>query len=129
MRCCSSSFQVKLEKAQDGHVTQGVGGGVEMVRDWKMSFVANRAQMLYKAVSKPLFGLTDVEETTLGATDAVDHIDRCAGEPLPDVKDFMYGMVSVKYRHLRYPKLSMLLKNVGSSLMVAGVSLRSLLNR
>eukprot|EP00061_Rhincodon_typus_P007435 g29129.t1 len=28
--------------------------------------------MLYKTVSKPLFGLTDVEEGTLGAADIVD---------------------------------------------------------
>eukprot|EP00061_Rhincodon_typus_P012305 g37948.t1 len=78
---------VTLEAAQDGHVTQGVGGGVEVVRNWKvLSFVANRVHVLYKAISEPLLGLTDVEEATSGAVDAIDHIDRCAGEPLSDVK-------------------------------------------
>eukprot|EP00061_Rhincodon_typus_P006715 g27669.t1 len=76
-----------LEDSQDGHVTQGVGGEFEMVCDQKLlSFVVNGAQVLYKAVSQPPFGFTDVEEATLGAVDAVDHIDECAGEPLSDVK-------------------------------------------
>eukprot|EP00061_Rhincodon_typus_P009072 g32258.t1 len=90
MRCCSSSFRVAfvtLEEAQDGHVTQLVGGGVEMFCDWKvLSFVANRAQALHKAVSEPLLDLTDIEETTLGTADAIDHVDGCSGEPLSDVK-------------------------------------------
>eukprot|EP00061_Rhincodon_typus_P002163 g16790.t1 len=74
------SFVVILEEAQDGHV-------VEVVRDQEvLSFVANRVPVLYKAVSEPLLGLTDVEEATSGATDAIDHIDGCAGEPLTDVK-------------------------------------------
>eukprot|EP00061_Rhincodon_typus_P001947 g16215.t1 len=82
-----SSVIVTLEEARDGRVVQGVGGGVEMVHDWKvLSFVANRAQVLYKAVCEPSLGLTDVEEAASGAADAVDHIDRCAGEPLSDVK-------------------------------------------
>eukprot|EP00061_Rhincodon_typus_P000694 g12469.t1 len=76
-----------LEKAQGGHVIQGVGGGIEVVRDWEvLSFVANRAQVLYKAVSRPPLGLTDVEEATLGAADAVYHINGCAGEHLSDVE-------------------------------------------
>eukprot|EP00061_Rhincodon_typus_P001500 g14970.t1 len=79
---------VTLEGAQDGHVTQGMGGGVEMVCNWKMlSLVVNRVQTLYKAVSEPLLGLTDVEEATSEAADTIDHIDRCAGELLSDVKD------------------------------------------
>eukprot|EP00061_Rhincodon_typus_P007264 g28793.t1 len=70
---------VTLEEAQDGHVVQGVGGGVEVVRDWKvLSFVTNRVQMFYKAVSEPLFGLTDVEEATPGAANAIDRIGGCA---------------------------------------------------
>eukprot|EP00061_Rhincodon_typus_P008388 g30948.t1 len=78
---------VTLEEAQDGHVTQGVGGGVETVRDWKaLSFVAYRVQMLYKAVSEHPLGLTDVEEATPGAADAVDHIGGCAGVPLSNVE-------------------------------------------
>eukprot|EP00061_Rhincodon_typus_P001155 g13889.t1 len=69
---------VTLEEAQVGHVTQGVGEGVEVVHDWKvLSFVANRAQVLYKAVSDPLLGLTDVEEATLGTANAIDHIGGC----------------------------------------------------
>eukprot|EP00061_Rhincodon_typus_P002289 g17089.t1 len=78
---------VTLEETQDGHVTQGVRGGVEVVRDWKvLSFAVNKAQVFYKMVSEPLLGLTNAEEATSGAADAVDHIDRCAGEPLSDIE-------------------------------------------
>eukprot|EP00061_Rhincodon_typus_P004045 g21620.t1 len=67
---------VALEEAQDGHVTRGVGGGVKMVGDRKvLSFVMYRVHMLYKVVSEPLLGLTNVEEATLGATDTVDQVD------------------------------------------------------
>eukprot|EP00061_Rhincodon_typus_P007446 g29153.t1 len=53
-----------LEEAQGGHVAMGV----EMVCNWKMlSFVMNRTQAFYKAVSKPLPGLTNAEEATLAA--------------------------------------------------------------
>eukprot|EP00061_Rhincodon_typus_P002461 g17623.t1 len=89
MRCCSfaGGVIVTLEGAQDGHVTQGVGGGVEVVRDRKvLSFVVNGAQMLYKVVSEPLLSLTDVEEATSGTADAIDHISRSAGEHLSDVE-------------------------------------------
>eukprot|EP00061_Rhincodon_typus_P004754 g23355.t1 len=58
-----------LEEALDWHITQGVGGGVEIVCNEKVLFV------LYKAVSEPLLGLTNVEEATLGTADAIDHID------------------------------------------------------
>eukprot|EP00061_Rhincodon_typus_P007722 g29707.t1 len=78
---------VTLEEDQDGHITQGVSGGVKMVRDWKvLSFVAHRAPMVYKMVSESPLGLTDVQEATSGAVNAVDHIDGCAGEPMSDVK-------------------------------------------
>eukprot|EP00061_Rhincodon_typus_P000935 g13227.t1 len=69
---------VTLEGAQDGHVIQGMGGGVEMVRNRKVVFVVNRAQVLYKVVSESPLGLTDVEEATLGAADTIDHISKCA---------------------------------------------------
>eukprot|EP00061_Rhincodon_typus_P010103 g34131.t1 len=76
---------VTLEEAQDGHVTQGVGRGVKIVHDRKvLSFVVNIVQVLFKAVSEPLLGLTNVEEDTSGAADAIDHIERSAGEPLSD---------------------------------------------
>eukprot|EP00061_Rhincodon_typus_P002595 g17974.t1 len=78
---------VTLEVAQNGHVIQGVGRGVEVVRDRKvLSFVVNKTQVLYKAVSEPPLGLTDVEEATSGAADAIDHISGCAGEHLSDVE-------------------------------------------
>eukprot|EP00061_Rhincodon_typus_P013504 g39911.t1 len=55
-----SGIIVALEEAQDGDVTQGVGGGVKMVGDKKvLSFVVYRVQMLYKMVLKSTFGLTD----------------------------------------------------------------------
>eukprot|EP00061_Rhincodon_typus_P002499 g17728.t1 len=80
---------VALEEAQGGHVIQGVGGGAEVVCDWKvLSFVANRAQVLYKVVSEPLLDLTNVEKATSGAADAVDHIGGCASETLSDVEGF-----------------------------------------
>eukprot|EP00061_Rhincodon_typus_P011182 g36017.t1 len=56
---------VTLE-AQDGHVTQG-------------------REMLHKTVPETALGLTDVEEATLGATDAVNQVDGCAGEPVSNV--------------------------------------------
>eukprot|EP00061_Rhincodon_typus_P006311 g26834.t1 len=64
---------VTLEEAQGGHVIQGARGGVEVVRGWKVSFVMNRAQVLYKVISKPPLGFTNVEEATSGAADAVNH--------------------------------------------------------
>eukprot|EP00061_Rhincodon_typus_P016784 g45176.t1 len=78
---------VTLEEVQDGHVGQVVGEGSKVVRDRKvLSFVMNREQMLCKTVSESPLGLTDVEEATLGAADAVDQVDRCTGEPLSDVE-------------------------------------------
>eukprot|EP00061_Rhincodon_typus_P010768 g35304.t1 len=80
---------VTLEEAQDGPAVQGVGRGVEVVRNWKvLTFVMNKAQVLYKAVSEPLLELPDVEEATSGAADAVDNINGCAGEHLSDVEGF-----------------------------------------
>eukprot|EP00061_Rhincodon_typus_P001409 g14720.t1 len=74
---------VTLEEAQDGHVIQGVGEGVEVVRDWQvLSFV------LYKAVPEPPVGLIDVEEATSGTADTIDHINGCADEHLSDVEGF-----------------------------------------
>eukprot|EP00061_Rhincodon_typus_P014898 g42270.t1 len=64
-----------------------------MVHDRKvLSFVANRAQMLYKMVSEPPLGLTNVEEATSGATDAVDQADGCAGEPLSNVEGLLCAL-------------------------------------
>eukprot|EP00061_Rhincodon_typus_P015774 g43652.t1 len=61
-----------------------------MVRNQKLlSSVANRAQMRYKTDSETLLGLTDVEEATSGAADAVDQVDGCAGEPLFNVEVFV----------------------------------------
>eukprot|EP00061_Rhincodon_typus_P005576 g25258.t1 len=87
---------VTLEKAQDGHVTQGVGvgGGVEIVCDREVVvFVTNRVLVLYKAVSEPLLDLTDVEEATSRAADAIDHVDGCAGEPVSNV-DGLFGALN-----------------------------------
>eukprot|EP00061_Rhincodon_typus_P005980 g26135.t1 len=73
-----------LEAAQDGHVTQGLEGGVKMVCNRKvLSFVAYRARVHYKTVSKSPLGLTDAKEATSGEVDAVD---QCAGEPLSHVE-------------------------------------------
>eukprot|EP00061_Rhincodon_typus_P005872 g25914.t1 len=82
---------VTMEEAQDGNVTQGagVGGEVKMFCHQKVVvFVMYRAQMLHKMVSESLLGVTDVEEATSGAADAVDQVNGCAGEPMSDVEDF-----------------------------------------
>eukprot|EP00061_Rhincodon_typus_P001303 g14353.t1 len=81
---------VTLQEAEDGHVVQGVGGGVEMVRDWEVqTFVANRAEVFRKAVPEPPFGFPDVEEAKSGTADAVYHIGRCAGDHLFDVESLL----------------------------------------
>eukprot|EP00061_Rhincodon_typus_P014570 g41658.t1 len=70
---------VTLEKAQNGHVTQGVGGGVEMVHDWKvLLFIMNRVQVPYKVFSEPQFGLANVEKTTSGEANTIDYTDGSA---------------------------------------------------
>eukprot|EP00061_Rhincodon_typus_P004850 g23578.t1 len=57
-----------------------------MVRNWKvLSFIVNRAQVLYKAISEPQLGLTNVEEATSGAADAVDYI----GGSRPEMSAFL----------------------------------------
>eukprot|EP00061_Rhincodon_typus_P003453 g20116.t1 len=78
-----------------------------MVHDRKvLSFVANRAQVLYKAASEPPHVLTDVEEATSGAVDAIDHISGCAGEHLSDVEGFFGSLdgggklQSLKYKDI-----------------------------
>eukprot|EP00061_Rhincodon_typus_P000855 g12994.t1 len=101
MRCLLLQFAgsviVKLEEAQDGHATQGVGGGVKMVSDQKvLSFVTYRVQMLYETVPESTLGLTDVEEATSGAADAVDQVDRCAGELLSDMKGLLWALNEVR---------------------------------
>eukprot|EP00061_Rhincodon_typus_P017314 g45958.t1 len=58
---------VVLEEAEDGLVIQG-------------------AQMLHKLVTESVFGLTNVEEAKLGATDTVDQVGGCAGELLSDLE-------------------------------------------
>eukprot|EP00061_Rhincodon_typus_P008452 g31059.t1 len=84
---------VTQEEAQNGHVAQGVGRGVEVVRDWEvLSFVVNRAQMLYRMVSEPPLGLIDVEEATTGAADTIYYIDGCAGEPLSDMESLFSAL-------------------------------------
>eukprot|EP00061_Rhincodon_typus_P003037 g19129.t1 len=72
-----------------------------MVRDRKvLSFVVNRAHMLYKMVSEPPLALTNVQEATLEAVDAVDHVDGCAGEPLSNVEGGHLGYAGVEYPFL-----------------------------
>eukprot|EP00061_Rhincodon_typus_P000801 g12776.t1 len=64
---------VTLEEAQDGYVTQGMGGGVKMVSNQKvLLIIVYGAQVLRKSVTEATCGLIDVEEATLGATDTVD---------------------------------------------------------
>eukprot|EP00061_Rhincodon_typus_P017713 g46538.t1 len=64
-----------------------------MVGDQKvLSFVLYRAQILYEKVSESLLGLTDVEEATSGATDTVDQVGGCTGEPLSDVKGLLWAL-------------------------------------
>eukprot|EP00061_Rhincodon_typus_P007285 g28838.t1 len=77
---------VTLEEVQDRDVTQGMGGVVKIVGNWKTLLVAYRAQMLYKTVSESTLGLTNVKEATSGPVDTLDQVDGCAGEHLSDMK-------------------------------------------
>eukprot|EP00061_Rhincodon_typus_P009844 g33651.t1 len=89
----ADSVIVTLEDAQDGHVIQGVGGGIKMVGNRKvLSFVVYRKQMLYEMGPKSTLGLTKVQEPTLGATDTVDQVGGCTGEPLPDMKCLLWAL-------------------------------------
>eukprot|EP00061_Rhincodon_typus_P016662 g44992.t1 len=84
---------VTLEKAQEGHVTQGRGGGVKIVGDWKvLSFVAYRSQTFYETVIRFTLGLTNVEEATLGGTNTGDQVGGCTGEPLLDMKCLLWTL-------------------------------------
>eukprot|EP00061_Rhincodon_typus_P005862 g25878.t1 len=91
MRCCSSKFTSgiieTLEEAQDGHVTQGVGGAIKMVGNRKMLLIiAYRVQKLCESVTESVLGFIDVQEATLGATDTVDQVGGLTGESLSDVE-------------------------------------------
>eukprot|EP00061_Rhincodon_typus_P013604 g40079.t1 len=43
---------IVLEEAQNGHVSQGVGGGVKMVRDRKVLIIVHRAQIFRELVTE-----------------------------------------------------------------------------
>eukprot|EP00061_Rhincodon_typus_P011185 g36020.t1 len=91
-----SGVIVTLEKAQHGHVNQGVGGRVKLVGDRKvLSFVVNRAQIFYETVSESTLGLTNVEEATSGAADTGDQVDGCTDEPLSDMKGLPWALDGV----------------------------------
>eukprot|EP00061_Rhincodon_typus_P001973 g16290.t1 len=76
MRCCSSSFQL-------ASLLHWRRPRLDMSsREWE------GAQVLYKVVSEAPLGLTKVEEATLGAADAVNHISGCVDEHLSDVEGF-----------------------------------------
>eukprot|EP00061_Rhincodon_typus_P002141 g16718.t1 len=72
-----------------------------MVGDRKvLSFVMYRVQMLDKMVSDPPLGLTDVEEASSGATDAVDQVGGCrsvenARDAVEGIFDHQKGDVTV----------------------------------
>eukprot|EP00061_Rhincodon_typus_P006245 g26688.t1 len=78
-----SSAETGTPRACAARPTAAGGDGAAME---DMRSVVHPAQVLYKAVSEPPIVLTDVEEATSGAADAIDHVDRCAGEPLSDVE-------------------------------------------
>eukprot|EP00061_Rhincodon_typus_P009577 g33190.t1 len=65
---------VTLEEAQDGHVTQGLGGEVKIGDRKVLSFVVDRAQMLHETVSEPPLCFTDVKAAASGAADRVDRV-------------------------------------------------------
>eukprot|EP00061_Rhincodon_typus_P017553 g46291.t1 len=82
-----------MEEAQDGHATKGVGGGHKMVSNRKaLLIIAYGAQVLCKSVTKSTFGLTDVQEATSGATDTVDQVGGCTGEPLSDTESLSWAL-------------------------------------
>eukprot|EP00061_Rhincodon_typus_P013438 g39815.t1 len=78
---------VILKEAQDGHVIKGVGRGVKIVGSRKVLLITEYGvQMLHKLVTDSAFGLTDVVETTSGATDPVEQDEECTGESLLDLE-------------------------------------------
>eukprot|EP00061_Rhincodon_typus_P010969 g35640.t1 len=59
---------VALEEAQDGHVTQGVGGRAKMVSDRKVVLIiVYKVQMLHELVPKSVLGLINVEGGHIGS--------------------------------------------------------------
>eukprot|EP00061_Rhincodon_typus_P002316 g17177.t1 len=61
-----------------------------MVGDQKvLLFVKHRVLMLYRMVSESTLGLTNVEEATSRAVDAIDHISGYAGEPLSNMEAYV----------------------------------------
>eukprot|EP00061_Rhincodon_typus_P014349 g41312.t1 len=65
---------VALEEAQNGHVIKRVGG------------------MLHDTVPESVLSLSDVEEAASGATDTIDQVGRCTGEPLSAMKGLLWAL-------------------------------------
>eukprot|EP00061_Rhincodon_typus_P008996 g32111.t1 len=56
--------------------------------------------MFYETVSESTLGVTDVEEATSGAADTVEQVDGCTGEPLPDMKVFLWASSRVQEQEI-----------------------------
>ena len=52
--------------------------------------------MLGEAIAKPALGLTDVEQLTPRAADAIDEVGGGAGEPLPHLERLLGSLDGVK---------------------------------
>eukprot|EP00061_Rhincodon_typus_P014886 g42247.t1 len=48
--------------------------------------------MLHEMVPESAVGLTNVQEATLGATDTVDQVGGCIGEPLSDMTSLLWAL-------------------------------------
>ena len=75
------SFTGTLQKAKDRHVGMGEGSCVKMASNRKVRILsAHRPKVLSKVIAQSTLGLSDMEETTLGAANAIHQIERGASE-------------------------------------------------
>ena len=66
------SFTGTLQQAKDRHVGMGAGSCVKMASNRKVRvLIAHRPKVLSKAITQSTLGLSDIEETTLGAANAI----------------------------------------------------------
>ena len=77
------SFTGTLQQAKDRHVSMGAGSCVKMASNRKVRvLIVHRPKVLSKAITQSTLGLSDIEETILGAVNAIHQIERGASETL-----------------------------------------------
>ena len=77
------SFTGTLQQAKDRHVGMGAGLCFKMASNQKVRvLLAHRPKVLSKVITQSTLGLSNIEETTLGAANAIHQIERGASETL-----------------------------------------------